>query len=314
MKKVFTILATVLLMASLCGFGYGQVNIGLLVSNINSLDVEEGAAYDFATSHGFTVAKLDPSVIQANPSILDNCCGFWAANNSEPSGFNTPTIVNALRSRLENGKGMFLTWYGFYFVGYLGLGTTSIGSGWGPAVSDHEYWVDKITDSPIFSNLTPWLPPVGPPDDESKLLWYVTPGYIPGGPSITWSVTPTQLRVAQIWASYGWCGQTFDPNLCAQYGITCTCERSVQIWQVLEAKVGEGSVIVGPPSMAGGDHWHYGAMGSKLVENILNYICSEPHAIPTLTEWGLIIFGVVLLGFITWVFLKKRRRVIGVRV
>ena len=35
--------------------------------------------------------------------------------------------------------------------------------------------------------------------------------------------------------------------------------------------------------------------------------------IPTLTEWGLIIFGVVLLGFITWVFLK-RRRVVGVRV
>jgi hypothetical protein len=35
--------------------------------------------------------------------------------------------------------------------------------------------------------------------------------------------------------------------------------------------------------------------------------------IPTLTEWGLIIFGVVLLGFMTWVFLK-RRKVIGVRV
>jgi hypothetical protein len=36
------------------------------------------------------------------------------------------------------------------------------------------------------------------------------------------------------------------------------------------------------------------------------------EAIPTLTEWGLIIFGVVLLGFITWVFLK-RRKVAGVR-
>jgi hypothetical protein len=36
--------------------------------------------------------------------------------------------------------------------------------------------------------------------------------------------------------------------------------------------------------------------------------------IPTLTEWGLIIFGVVLLGFITWVFLKRRKKVIGVRV
>ncbi|MGB8657584.1 MAG: hypothetical protein WCE90_07330 [Candidatus Zixiibacteriota bacterium] len=37
------------------------------------------------------------------------------------------------------------------------------------------------------------------------------------------------------------------------------------------------------------------------------------QAIPTLTEWGLIIFGVVLLGFITWVFLK-RRKVIDVRL
>ncbi len=35
--------------------------------------------------------------------------------------------------------------------------------------------------------------------------------------------------------------------------------------------------------------------------------------IPTLPEWGLIIFGVVLLGFITWVFLK-RRKAVGVRV
>jgi hypothetical protein len=34
--------------------------------------------------------------------------------------------------------------------------------------------------------------------------------------------------------------------------------------------------------------------------------------IPTLSNWGLIIFGIVLLGFISWVFLK-RRKVIGVR-
>lgn len=31
--------------------------------------------------------------------------------------------------------------------------------------------------------------------------------------------------------------------------------------------------------------------------------------IPTLTEWGLIIFGVALLGFITWMFLKRRKLV-----
>jgi len=35
--------------------------------------------------------------------------------------------------------------------------------------------------------------------------------------------------------------------------------------------------------------------------------------IPTLSEWGLIIFGVVLLGFITWVFLR-RRKMIGVGI
>ncbi len=34
-------------------------------------------------------------------------------------------------------------------------------------------------------------------------------------------------------------------------------------------------------------------------------------AIPTLTEWGLIIFGVVLIGFITWVFLRRRKTVVS---
>jgi hypothetical protein len=32
-----------------------------------------------------------------------------------------------------------------------------------------------------------------------------------------------------------------------------------------------------------------------------------PPPIPTLTEWGLIIFGTMLLGFITWVFLRRRK-------
>jgi hypothetical protein len=34
------------------------------------------------------------------------------------------------------------------------------------------------------------------------------------------------------------------------------------------------------------------------------------YEIPTLTEWGLIILGVLLLGFITWVFLRRRRAVV----
>ncbi len=35
--------------------------------------------------------------------------------------------------------------------------------------------------------------------------------------------------------------------------------------------------------------------------------------IPTLTEWGLIIFGVVLIGFITYVFLRRRKAVVSLR-
>jgi hypothetical protein len=40
-----------------------------------------------------------------------------------------------------------------------------------------------------------------------------------------------------------------------------------------------------------------------------------PHSapIPTLTEWGLIIFGVVLVGFISWVFLRKKKAAISLR-
>ena len=40
---------------------------------------------------------------------------------------------------------------------------------------------------------------------------------------------------------------------------------------------------------------------------------AEQPPIPTLTEWGLIIFGVVLIGFITYVFLKRRKAVVGVQ-
>jgi hypothetical protein len=55
-------------------------------------------------------------------------------------------------------------------------------------------------------------------------------------------------------------------------------------------------------------------LGCYLTATYDNFCLTRgPYVIPTLTEWGLIIFGVVLLGFITLVFLK-RRKVIGVRV
>ncbi len=37
------------------------------------------------------------------------------------------------------------------------------------------------------------------------------------------------------------------------------------------------------------------------------------YVIPTLAEWGLIVLGVVLLGFITWVFLRRRRALVSLQ-
>jgi LPXTG-motif cell wall-anchored protein len=50
--------------------------------------------------------------------------------------------------------------------------------------------------------------------------------------------------------------------------------------------------------------------GDGCIENVTIVACPE---IPTLTEWGLIIFGVVLLGFISWVFFRRRKAVVSLR-
>ncbi len=51
----------------------------------------------------------------------------------------------------------------------------------------------------------------------------------------------------------------------------------------------------------------------QYVTNIADWLCADENDIPTLTEWGLIIFGVVLLGFITWVFLRRRKAAVSLR-
>lgn len=59
----------------------------------------------------------------------------------------------------------------------------------------------------------------------------------------------------------------------------------------------------------------YQSTGPGSMAACTDYMQIPPQAsaseaqIPTLTEWGLIIFGVVLLGFITWVFFRRRKAV-----
>jgi hypothetical protein len=62
-------------------------------------------------------------------------------------------------------------------------------------------------------------------------------------------------------------------------------------------------------------HLHFTAAGNVAESDLLISSGDEPPQtdIPTLTEWGLIIFGVVLLGFISWVFLRKRKTALSLR-
>ncbi|HEQ98638.1 MAG TPA: T9SS type A sorting domain-containing protein [candidate division Zixibacteria bacterium] len=272
MKKVFmlTIMLTITFMATdaiLAGN-----SLGLLVSNASSLDIEEQAAYDFAASHGFTVTIIDPSIISGDPSILNSVDGFWAANNAAPAGFNQPVVSDALRAQLEGGKRMLVSWYGVYLVSYMGIASVNMSSSWYPSVSDHMYWVDKRIDHPVFENVPEWIPPTMP-DNASQLLAYVTPGYAPGGPYISGGPA-TILQYAQLWVTYGWCGQSFNPELQTEYGITGTCERAVRVDSFAEYPVGSGSVFAKFWSLTGGNNFHYGALGYQLLENALNYVCS----------------------------------------
>ncbi|MGB8657579.1 MAG: hypothetical protein WCE90_07305 [Candidatus Zixiibacteriota bacterium] len=52
----------------------------------------------------------------------------------------------------------------------------------------------------------------------------------------------------------------------------------------------------------GGSGWDFEGRADNV-----QILCQGGLNIPTLTEWGLIIFGVVMLGFISWVFLRRRK-------
>lgn len=73
----------------------------------------------------------------------------------------------------------------------------------------------------------------------------------------------------------------------------------------------------GTNKIKGAARWRITNDGNESPDDGIDTSGSNAHsptaAIPTLTEWGMIIFGVVLLGFITWVFLRRRRTAISLQ-
>ena len=260
-------------LASLEGWN-PNAKIALLVRNTASLDTEEQAAYSTATARGFNVTLVDPTQILNNPGILSTFDAFWAHTGSEPTGYNNTTIINALRTEISKDKKMLVSWYGKYLVQYLGIATVRY-TGWWPAVSDEDYFVDCYVSNPLMVGLSAWEPPTGPPDNDNQSIWRVNPGTR----YRVWIDTMTLPGTfVKIWTSYGWTGQTPNTELGSEYGITPTSERNIYIinFPVNQMKLGNGEIIefvtLGWNGELTSTNGTIKPAGRKMFENALKYI------------------------------------------
>ncbi|MBN2226828.1 MAG: thrombospondin type 3 repeat-containing protein [candidate division Zixibacteria bacterium] len=252
-----------------------EANLGILVKDISALDDEEQAAYDFASANGFTTILIDPTTALNQLSILNSCDGYWAPSKTQPTGFNNSTIMDALKLHIQSGKGLLVSLYGYYLIQYMNIGSIAIGPQWYPVVSDHLYWVDGITNHPIFKNMSDWIPPELP-DNAEQLLWHVIPFVVPGRPDVDqWYVNSIELAFVELWTSYGWPYQEFDPALQAAYGIEGTTERSVRYNSLTKGYVGNGSIITGFPSLGNTDWVQYDQAGEQLLIDALMFACRK---------------------------------------
>jgi hypothetical protein len=75
----------------------------------------------------------------------------------------------------------------------------------------------------------------------------------------------------------------------------------------------QGASSWGPDQTAGAQGWSLGDLLPQhacTVSVLLSAAAVErPSAIPTLTEWGMIVFCVLLFGWMAWVIVRRRRRV-----
>lgn len=271
LNKVMLLMAGILTVIALGVVGQSHsANLGLLVKNSSSLDAEEQAAYNFATSpsHGFTVTLIDPNAILSNPSILNNVCGLWADNGSVPTGFNQAGVIQPLLNAINSGKGILFGHYGGFIGQYLGLGTGITGS-WCPVHADEEYFVEALQSHPIYNGISTWPSP-NPPNKPEQLIHRVFTGCkTQGGINLTDAQTYERVTIVDVgW----WCCLSYDPNLCQQYNVQCTGSRIVSKSYIAEKQVGQGVAVYPGPAIAF-TNGTLGPAGVTMLENALNYIC-----------------------------------------
>lgn len=253
--------------------GQGTNKICLLVRNASSLDPEELAAVNFAQSKGYAVTLAGPPEIISGAVNLSSFDGFWSHTGATPTGFNTVAVIDPIKLQIQNGKYLLVSWQGKYLAQYLGAASVVTGT-WNPVVYDTSYVVDIKVPHPLFTGISTWIPPTGPPDNSAQMIWKVNPG-IRSAISLTPPTASTQAMVV-ILTTYGWPYQSPNYTLGSQYGITPTTQRNISYTQapINEYSLGSGKVIEftawnGELTSVDGTR---GTAGEKIYENALKYL------------------------------------------
>ena len=164
----------------------------ILARNASAPDSEELKVTDYFAAKGFTYQVADAAMIAGGMS-LSPYKWIYFRTGAEPTSFNTPTVLAALKSAIESGASYLPDLYGSYLVKYLGWGDVSNWS-WAPGGLDMIYYVKPIDNHPVFSGVTTWDPP-GAPDLDAQLI----NGLIAKTSSAGVTVTLTQAQALKYW-------------------------------------------------------------------------------------------------------------------
>jgi hypothetical protein len=179
-----------------------------------------------ANSIGFKI--IDAAAIKSGAVNLSDFSVLYMRTGAEPTAYNDPDVISKISSRIQNGGGLIIEYYGLYLAQYMGTGT--IGTlGWGPCVMDGAYFVQPEVSSPLFYKVSNWSPPTLP-DQDSQLITKLTVTGVPYYyPVLTFNsdLSPQTIQYDFLYTTYGWYGQAADSTYClANLGL-CTSERSV---------------------------------------------------------------------------------------
>ena len=277
MKKVYSIVTLIFLIIFNISCKKDNITspnenqkILVLSRNKSSLDAEETKLVNFLQKNGYQYDITDAS------SILDlnvsNYKVIYFRTDAEPTQFNNSSILNKIRTAVENGSSLILEFYGSYLGQYLGWGNVMTG-GWGPVVDDVWSFVKPITNHQIFNNLPIWDPP-SLPDRNEQILGKI----INKSSSITvWLdnvVDGVRLEYWHLAITYGWPYQNTNSSYCNNWG-GCTGERSVHKSWVTYAQHGLGKLIVDTPGVEGTPSsrvkCELGNAGKILLNNIIKW-------------------------------------------